>query len=439
MDTIAGANEIKPDERNDARNAGGVEAGEPKADASTADTSRADTSRPATPKANEPPNSIAKFQGFVGIIAITIGNVAAMVTHVEEIRKFVSRMMGTEWVYRFHDYIVVGASALLLFGYASLTYWLYWNFIVGRRALVRAVFFVSAIIAVGSTVLGTYWFLFRVVNVEPLIRVELVKDVQIILSQQVSGGEDDGGFRFSQSGVSTEAQVWTTAQCLTSLLQQDASVIKAAGPALRRAFDYIERSRLKQEGAGWSYVKSMNFGVTEIDAWVALAYLYSLRADNAAIIWKPDELRTVVRRRMRRSTRSLCVSMTTAAGPSSNAPQIPGISALTRRSWRCGPCRRQNKTVRSLPGTRPSMARPSNWAQNGRSDRSPPLPASPVGGRIRRTRIRSVNIPVSPLKPCSYCRRPRFRTPLSAPIRDSRRRSMPLSALRSTATTTGVR
>jgi hypothetical protein len=299
MDTIAGANEIKPDERDDGRKAGEAKTGEPRADAlkddtSRPDTSKTDTSKTDTPKANEPPNSIAKLQGFVGIIAITIGNVAAIVTHVEEIRKFVSKMMGTEWVYRFHDYIVVGASALLLFGYASLTYWLYWNFIVGRRALFRAVFFVSAIIAVGSTVLGTYWFLFRVVNVEPLIRVELVKDVQIILSQQVSGGEDDGGFRFSQSGISTEVQVWTTAQCLTSLLQQDASVIKAAGPALRRAFDYIERSRLKSEGAGWSYVKSMNFGVTEIDAWVALAYLYSLRADNAAIIWKPNEHRTVI-------------------------------------------------------------------------------------------------------------------------------------------------
>lgn len=291
MDTIASPNEIKPDELNDARKAGEPKVDEPKADASKVDTPRADA-----PKADGPPSSVAKLQGFVGIVAITVGNVAAMITHVEEIRKFVSKVMGTAWVYRFHDYIVVGASALLLFGYVSLTYWLYWNFIVGRRKVLQAVFFVSATIAVGSTVLGTYWFFFRVVNVDPLIRVELVKDVQIILSQQVSGGEDDGGFRFSQTGISTEAQVWTTAQCLTALLQQDASVIKDSGPALRRAFDYIERSRLKSGTGGWGYVRSMDWGVTEIDAWVALAYLYSLRADNAAIIWKPAELKAVISR-----------------------------------------------------------------------------------------------------------------------------------------------
>ena len=152
----------------------------------------------------------------------------------------------------------------------------------------------SAVVAVGSTVFGTYWFILKPVNVEPLIRVQLAKDVQVILSQQVSGGEDDGGFRFSQKGISTETQVWTTAQCLAALLQQDISIIKDSGSAIRRAFDYIERSRLESGNGGWRYVKGMNWGVTEIDAWVAVAYLYSLRADNAAVIWGSNEMTDVI-------------------------------------------------------------------------------------------------------------------------------------------------
>jgi hypothetical protein len=247
-------------------------------------------------KTDESPSSIAKVQAVIGIVAITVGNIAGIITHVEQIRKFVSKVMGTELVYRFHDYIVYGASALLLFGYACLTYWLYWNFVAGKRRLLRAAFFLAAVVAVGSTVLGTYWFILKPVNTEPLIRAQLAKDVQVILSQQVMSGEDDGGFRFSQTGISTETQVWTTAQCLTALLQQDISVIKDSGPAIRRAFDFIERSRLKSGEGGWGYVKSMNWGVTEINAWVAIAYLYSLRADNAAVIWGTNELTEVISR-----------------------------------------------------------------------------------------------------------------------------------------------
>jgi hypothetical protein len=80
-------------------------------------------------KGSEPSGSAAKVQGFIGIVAITLGNVAAIITHVDQIRQFVSKVLGTEWVYRFHAYILYGACALFLLGYGSLTYWLYWNFL----------------------------------------------------------------------------------------------------------------------------------------------------------------------------------------------------------------------------------------------------------------------------------------------------------------------
>ena len=96
--------------------------------------------------------------------------------------------------------------------------------------------------------------------------------------------------------MSNEPQVWTTAQCLVALLQQEPSVVKKHTPTLRRAFDYIERSRLKSPERGWGYMQAMNWGVTEIDAWVAVAYIYSLRVDNAALIWTDRELPDVIAR-----------------------------------------------------------------------------------------------------------------------------------------------
>lgn len=243
-------------------------------------------------KKRDSKSSFIKIQALIGIVAITVGNVAAIITHVEQIRKFVSTILGTEWFYRFHDYVVYGASALLLFGYGSLTYWLYRTFVADKSKLLQGAFFAAAIIAVGSTVVGSQFF-FKPVEVSPLVSTQAIKYVHTILSQQVVVGEDAGGFRFSQTGIS-DAQVWTTAQCLTALLQQEVSRIKEAGPAMRRAFDYIERSRLKPPGSGWGYMKSSPWGVTEIDAWVALAYLYSLRADNAALIWKQSEIPEVI-------------------------------------------------------------------------------------------------------------------------------------------------
>jgi hypothetical protein len=242
----------------------------------------------------ESSGSAAKIQGFIGIVAITVGNIAAILTHVDEIRQFISKLLGTEWAYRFHNLVMIGAFALFLIGYASLSYWLYWNFFAHKTRLIRGGFCVAALLAVSTIMLGSY-FLFRQADLDPLLLKQQTDNyTQTILSQQFTGGDDDGGFRFSQGGISNDVQVWTTAQCLTALLRQDAASLKNAGPAIRRAFDYVERLRLKSPGDGWGYLKDFNWGVTEIDGWVALAYIYSLNADNAAKVWKADEIPTAI-------------------------------------------------------------------------------------------------------------------------------------------------
>jgi hypothetical protein len=245
-------------------------------------------------KAEEAKGSVAKIQGFLGIVALAAGNVVAILTRIDEIGKHASKLLGPEWAYRLHGYIVYGASALLFIGYASLTYWLYKNFVAQRAQIVKAAFFAAAFVAVLTTVGGTYYFLLKPVDFAPLLKSQLSQHAQTILSQQTIGGDDDGGFRFSQSGASNDVQVWNTAQCLTALLQQEAAIVMEAKPAIRRAFGYMERSRLRSPGDGWGYIKDLNWGVTEIDAWVALAYIYSLRADNAAILWEKEEIADVV-------------------------------------------------------------------------------------------------------------------------------------------------
>jgi hypothetical protein len=92
--------------------------------------------------------SAAKIQGFIGIVAITVGNLAAIMTHVDEIGQYVFKVLGTEWVYSFHSYLLYGACILLLVGYGSLTYWLYRNFVAGRSWKIKGAFCVAAVFAI---------------------------------------------------------------------------------------------------------------------------------------------------------------------------------------------------------------------------------------------------------------------------------------------------
>jgi hypothetical protein len=110
-------------------------------------------------KGEEAKGSLAKIQGFLGIIALAAGNVVAILTRIDEIGKRVSKLLGAEWAYRLHGYIVYGASALLLVGYASLTYWLYRNFVAQRTGIVRTAFFATAFVAILTTVGGDLLFL----------------------------------------------------------------------------------------------------------------------------------------------------------------------------------------------------------------------------------------------------------------------------------------
>ena len=85
---------------------------------------------PGGGKANstQPSGSTGNFQAFIGFIAIVVGNVAAIITHSDEISQTASKLLGTEWAYRFYLYIVYGACVLFIIGYGSLTYWLYRRF-----------------------------------------------------------------------------------------------------------------------------------------------------------------------------------------------------------------------------------------------------------------------------------------------------------------------
>ncbi len=107
----------------------------------------------------------------------------------------------------------------------------------------------------------------------------------------------NGGLKGLPSGRETSTQVWTTAQGLTAVLSTGKNLDNYS-PKIRAAFDYIEKSRRSTPAEGWNYyANAIPYTVTEINAWVTVAYVKSL--DNTTKIWSDSERAEIVNRVLR--------------------------------------------------------------------------------------------------------------------------------------------
>jgi hypothetical protein len=173
----------------------------------------------------------------------------------------------------------------------------------GTRIFYGAVAFVGAFLLFGANII--------IAIPKPLPLGVIVERVQkgmtkALLAQQTDGttNEQRGGFRFAQHGGSHDTQVMTTAQALYALETQN-SALPQISIVARNALSYFERSRVPPSSNsscqmdtgqqdGWAYIKPLSWGVTEINSWVLLAEMVSLRPSPAPQIWAPTETPAVV-------------------------------------------------------------------------------------------------------------------------------------------------
>ena len=102
----------------------------------------------------------------------------------------------------------------------------------------------------------------------------------------------DGGILANHSDSSYPPQVWTTAQCLKGILASREGIAEYAGQ-IKAAFEFIERARRTDQNEGWGYWEESAWTVTEIAAWISLAYTESIKSD---LIWDASEVQDIVRR-----------------------------------------------------------------------------------------------------------------------------------------------
>lgn len=124
---------------------------------------------------------------------------------------------------------------------------------------------------------------------EVSLRKRLVPWVDRVFISQA----ENGGIKVNALDPSSKPQVWATAQCIKGVFASQVSIDKYA-PQLKAAFNYLETARRNEPEEGWGLFEDREKTITEIAAWVNLAYIASVESETE--IWASSELPEIVNR-----------------------------------------------------------------------------------------------------------------------------------------------
>ena len=255
---------------------------------------------------------IRKLKNKFALIALVFAIAANLVSipgHIEVVRIFLIKRYKIEDAVFWHVFVGSLIGIVLMGSYLFLAFWLYSRQIAGKPQRVRRFYGTLLLIgAVAVSAVNIYIVIPRVPPIGPVVENIEGKMREKLLAQQINeplikqGGEtgnaDSGGFQFAQNGGPHDAQVWTTAQVLYAL-EVGSPAKPEVREAIRDGFAYIERMRIPAVNGpcqasgqqdGWGYLKSLPWGVTEINSWVLLAKIASLRTTAVPAIWSQSEI-----------------------------------------------------------------------------------------------------------------------------------------------------
>lgn len=175
--------------------------------------------------------------------------------------------------------------ALFIIGYLTVGAWVYRRYFLQLEQRKRRVY-AGAVTACGLLLAGgsIYAALPSALDVPELLRKVSSSWEKELLGLNVAGG----GLRFSRVDHSVEPDVWSTAQSLMAVMvRRQMPLSETDAKQIREHLNFIDRVRLPQ-AEGWGYKGFHDWGVTEIAAWVVLAYLGSMQPDIVNAVWGGD-------------------------------------------------------------------------------------------------------------------------------------------------------
>jgi hypothetical protein len=234
-------------------------------------------------------------KGTVSIIAIVLGNAAALLGYIEKINQTLAGLFNFRLIEFIYRNLIITVSLVFLLGYTLAFYWFYQKVIKGYTGPRKVVSIVLAgLVVVGVFALNIAWLPPRP-DPELTIRKQLDRWVEIVFRNQ---DRSTGGIRGKALDPSVPPQVWTTAQCLKGVLASPVD-LQPYVVQIRGALSYIEKARHPRpdhsgEQEGWGLFEERPHTITEVTGWVALVEIAAVESKTK--IWNDDELPAAVAR-----------------------------------------------------------------------------------------------------------------------------------------------
>jgi len=225
--------------------------------------------------------------GWASAISLLAGYLATALGHFAKVKELLFQYVGPERLVSVHFGMQASAYALFIVGYIAAGVWIYRRFLASEVKQVRRWGWLSLLVVgfVTLTALSVYAAMPPAPDVKNILRDETTKWRKELLGLR----NPDRGLRWSKVDRTVESQVWATAQVLVAVLSNKSTLNDQAAAQVRGHFDYIQTVLLPEGGEGWGYMEYVPWGVSEVNAWVALAYVKSLESTHRIAIWRDQQ------------------------------------------------------------------------------------------------------------------------------------------------------
>lgn len=230
------------------------------------------------------PTRLTKSDG-IGAIIVVLGNITAILSGIKGINDFLVESFGYSVLRALLIIVVICITLGYTLGFSRI-YKILWRRPMGLR---RVLLMFVLILVIGGTIGANIVLVNSVASPEKILKNRLPIWTETIFINQAP----NGGIKVSHIDPSSPPQVWNTAQCLKAVLSSGQDV-RRYSHNVRKGLLYIEGARTVQPQEGWGYWEGSEYTVTEVIAWVSLAYTASLKPELGTRIWEEPKMREVI-------------------------------------------------------------------------------------------------------------------------------------------------
>lgn len=243
---------------------------------------------------------LTKALGWSSVVSVALGTVTGLLGKASELKRILFELVGPQNLVSIHVGMTFFVGGLFIVGYLSLALWIYKRYVSTLEQRRRYLY--SSFLAICGLLLAAA-SIFAAIPSVPDVRELLRKESVTLEKELLELGVEGGGLRYNRLDHSVQPQTWLTAQSLTAVLSGRKDPLSDVDAKhIREHLDFIDRVRL-QSDEGWGYMEQIDWGVTEIAGWVALAYVASAQPGIVDVVWGRDS--TVAYSRLTRDLRLL--------------------------------------------------------------------------------------------------------------------------------------